>query len=123
MSRPKGEDQFNRKRLRYSYLSVVVSIGLVLFVLGVMMTLLYQARTLTEELKENFTFTLFLTPEATEAEREALQTEWSMAPEVRQIVFVSKEEAAAKRAATAEKRRIAKEKKLLKELQKKHGMA
>ncbi len=96
MSRPKGEDQFNRKRLRYSYLSVVVSIGLVLFVLGVMMTLLYQARTLTEELKENFTFTLFLTPEATEAEREALQTEWSMAPEVRQIVFVSKEEAAAK---------------------------
>ena len=48
MSRAKGEDQFNRKRLRYSYLSVIVSIGLVLFVLGVMMTLLYQARTLTD---------------------------------------------------------------------------
>lgn len=96
MSRPKGEDQFNRKRLRYSYLSVIVSIGLVLFVLGVMMTLLYQARTLTNELKENFTFTLFLRPETTTAQREALEATWAMAPEVRQIVFISKEDAAAK---------------------------
>jgi cell division transport system permease protein len=91
MSRAKGEDQFNRKRLRYSYLSVIVSIGLVLFVLGVMMTLLYQARTLTDELKENFTFTLFLQPETTTAQREALVTTWSMSPEVRQIIYVSKE--------------------------------
>ena len=96
MSRSKGEDQFNKKRLRYSYLSVVVSIGLVLFVLGVMMTLLYQAKTVTQELKENFTFTLFLKPEATSEQREALQTTWSMAPEVRQINFVSKEDAAQK---------------------------
>ena len=96
MSRAKGEDQFNRKRLRYSYLSVIVSIGLVLFVLGVMMTLLYQARTLTDELKENFTFTLFLQPETTTTQREALVTTWSMSPEVRQIIYVSKEDAAAK---------------------------
>jgi len=73
-----------------------VSIGLVLFVLGVMMTLLYQAKTVTQELKENFTFTLFLKPEATSEQREALQTTWSMAPEVRQINFVSKEDAAQK---------------------------
>ncbi len=96
MSRSKGEDQFNKNRLRYSYLSVVVSIGLVLFVLGIMMTLLYQAKNLTQELKENFTFTLFLKPETTNAQREALQTTWSMAPEVRQIQFISKEDAAAK---------------------------
>ncbi len=96
MSRAKGEDQFNRKRLRYSYLSVIVSIGLVLFVLWVMMTLLYQARTLTDELKENFTVTLFLQPETTTAQREALVTTWSMSPEVRQIIYVSKEDAAAK---------------------------
>ncbi len=96
MSLAKGEDQFNRKRLRYSYLSVIVSIGLVLFVLGVMMTLLYQARTLTNELKENFTFTLFLQPETTTDQRETLEATWSMAPEVRQIIYVSKEAAAAK---------------------------
>lgn len=96
MSRSKGEDQFNKNRLRYSYLSVVVSIGLVLFVLGIMMTLLYQAQNLTQELKENFTFTLFLKPETTDEQREALQSTWSMAPEVRQINFVSKEDAAAK---------------------------
>lgn len=96
MSRSKGEDQFNKNRLRYSYLSVVVSIGLVLFVLGIMMTLLYQAQNLTQELKENFTFTLFLKPEATDEQREALQATWSMAPEVRQINFVSKEDAALK---------------------------
>ncbi len=94
MSRSNREEQFNRRRLRYSYLSVIVSIGLVLFVLGVMLTLLNQARNLTDELKENFTFTLFLEPGTTESGRDIFLEKWTMAPEIREIVFISKEDAA-----------------------------
>jgi len=96
MSRAKGEDQFNKNRLRYSYLSVIISTGMVLLVLGVMGTLLYQAKTLSEELKENFTFTVFLKPDVRETQRDSLQTKWAKEPEVRQVLFVSKEEAAIK---------------------------
>ena len=92
ISRP--EEQFNKRRLRYSYLSVIISIGLVLFVMGAMVTLIYQARTLADELKENFTFTLFLEPNTSFAKREAFLQKWSMAPEIRTIDFISKQEAA-----------------------------
>ncbi len=94
MGRSNREEQFNRRRLRYSYFSVIVSIGLVLFVLGVMLTLLHQARNLTDELKENFTFTLFLEPSTSESSREVFLKNWAMSPEIREIVFVSKEDAA-----------------------------
>lgn len=92
ISRP--EEQFNKRRLRYSYLSVIISIGLVLFVMGAMVTLIYQARTLADELKENFTFTLFLEPNTSFAKREAFLQKWSLAPEIRTIDFISKQEAA-----------------------------
>jgi len=92
MSISNREEQFNKRRLRYSYLSVIVSVGLVLFVLGVMLTLLNQARNLTDELKENFTFTLFLEPGTTESSRDVFLEKWSMAPEIREIVFISKVE-------------------------------
>ncbi|MDG1710317.1 MAG: permease-like cell division protein FtsX [Schleiferiaceae bacterium] len=94
MSRSNREEQFNKRRLRYSYLSVIVSVGLVLFVLGVMLTLLNQARNLTDELKENFTFTLFLEPGTSESARDVFLEKWTMAPEIREIVFISKEDAA-----------------------------
>tara|TARA_Y100000389_G_C17395300_1_gene482176 strand:- start:435 stop:1319 length:885 start_codon:yes stop_codon:yes gene_type:complete len=92
ISRP--EEQFNKRRLRYSYLSVIISIGLVLFVMGAMVTLIYQARNLADELKENFTFTLFLEPNTSFDKREAFLQKWSMAPEIRTIDFISKQEAA-----------------------------
>ena len=44
MGKSKGEDNFNRRRLRASYFSVIISIGLVLFLLGIAGTLIHQAR-------------------------------------------------------------------------------
>lgn len=97
MTRAKGEDQFNKNRLRYSYLSVIISMGMVLLVLGVMATLLYQANTLSNELKENFSFTVFLKPDTPKSESKQLmkkfKEEWL---EVRDTSFVSKEIAAKK---------------------------
>lgn len=99
MAKSQGEDKFNRRRVRASYLSVTISIGMVLFLLGLTGTLLYQARTLTEDLKENFTLTLFLETSASNDQINDLQSKWGQAPEVRSITFVSKEEAAAQFAA------------------------
>ena len=95
MAKSQGEDKFNRRRVRASYLSVTISIGMVLFLLGLTGTLLYQARTLTQDLKENFTLTLFLSTSASQDHINDLQSKWGQAPEVRSIAFVSKEEAAA----------------------------
>ena len=62
--------------------------------MGAMVTLIYQARTLADELKENFTFTLFLEPNTSFAKLDAFLQKWSMAPEIRTIDFISKQEAA-----------------------------
>ena len=94
MGKSRGEDNFNRRRLRASYFSVIISIGLVLFLLGIAGTLIHQARSLTEDLKENFTFTLFLKSSASQSQIDALQSKWAQSPEVRSMVFVSKEVAA-----------------------------
>ena len=68
MAHPAPEEQFHRQRVRTAFVSVTVSMALVLFVVGVMASLLLQARELGRELQENFTFTAFLVPETDAAE-------------------------------------------------------
>lgn len=94
MAKAQGEEAFNKRRVRFSYAGVVLSIGLVLFLTGIMATLAYQSRVLTDDLKENFTFTLFLKQSATQAQADAFIKDWSDEPEIRSLRFVGKEEAA-----------------------------
>jgi cell division transport system permease protein len=56
--------------------------------------LAYQSRVLTDDLKENFTFTLFLKSDATQEKADAFIKDWSDEPEIRSLRFVGKEEAA-----------------------------
>ena len=95
MAHPAPEEQFHRQRVRTAFVSVTVSMALVLFVVGVMASLLLQARELGRELQENFTFTAFLVPETDAATVRKLQQKWSNQPEVRSVVFVSRDQAAA----------------------------
>ncbi len=94
MAKAQGEEAFNKRRVRFSYAGVVLSIGLVLFLTGIMATLAYQSRVLTDDLKENFTFTLFLKSDATQEKADAFIKDWSDEPEIRSLRFVGKEEAA-----------------------------
>ena len=55
-----GSDKFNRRRLRSSYASVVVSISLVLFLLGVLQLLLLNAGQVARMVKENFAVQVIL---------------------------------------------------------------
>lgn len=90
-----SEEKFHKRRLRSSYLSVVVSITLVLFMLGVFGTLLLQADDLARHVRENFTFEVLLQEDASEADVRQFQKELELSEQVVSTEFISKEEAAA----------------------------
>lgn len=88
------EEKFNKRRLRSAYLSVTVSIALVLFLIGLLGFLAFNANNLAREVRENFTFTLYLKSDAPELEMRALQKDLLLKDYAKEVEFISKEEAA-----------------------------
>ena len=88
-------DKFTRRRLRSSYISVVVSISLVLFVLGLFGLLVLNAKVIANEVKENFAITVLINNDAPEVEVRQFQKSLELTPYVKTTEFISKEEAAA----------------------------
>jgi cell division transport system permease protein len=75
--------------------SVTVSIALVLFLIGLLGILVLNARTLAKEVRENFTFTLYLQTDAPETEVRQLLKELQLKEYVKETEYITKEEAAA----------------------------
>jgi len=90
---PKSEERL-KKRLRTSYLSVVVAMTLVLFVLGIFGMLVLNAQAISRHVKENFTVLLLLELDTPELEMRQLQKSLGFEDFVLEATFVSKEEAA-----------------------------
>lgn len=88
------QDSFTRRRLRSSYISVIVSISLVLFVLGLFGLLVINAKGIANEVKENFAITVLLSNEAPEVEVRQFQKSLELTPYVKSTEFISKDEAA-----------------------------
>lgn len=88
------EQRFTKKRVRTSYASVVVSMTLVLFVLGLLGVLLLSTNALSESVRENFTFTLVLEADAPETQQRTLLKAQQLAPYTKRAVWVDKEVAA-----------------------------
>lgn len=88
-------DKFTRRRLRSSYISVIVSISLVLFVLGLFGLLVINAKVIANEVKENFAITVLINNEAPEVEVRQFQKSLELTPYVKSTEFISKDEAAA----------------------------
>ena len=80
--------------MRSSYLSVIISISLVLFVLGVFGILLLNAGNIARGVRENFAITLLLEDNAPEMEVRQFQKKLEFAPYVKSTEYISKEEAA-----------------------------
>lgn len=89
-----SEEKFNRRRLRSSYFSVVVSISLVLFVLGTFGALVLNANQVARHVKENFAVTVLLHNEAPPVAVRQFQKSLELAPYVKSTEFISREEAA-----------------------------
>lgn len=82
----------NRKIISSSA-SVVISLSLVLFVVGLIGLILVNAQRLSDYIKENVGFTIMLQDETTEIETIKLQKELEGADFAKSIAFITKEQA------------------------------
>lgn len=89
-----------KRRLFASYLSVVSSTTLVLFVLNVLGFVLLNSQSIANYFKEQVTMTVFLEDETKEMEREQLMTTLRLASFTKAVRYVSKETAATEHSAT-----------------------
>ncbi len=87
-------ERYQKRRLISSYFSVVLSIALVLFLLGVLGLLILNAKKVADLFKEQVTVTIYLKDSAKEVEIKQLEKSLTLADYVKSTVFVSKEQAA-----------------------------
>lgn len=92
----KKEPGYPKSRLTGSYLTVVISVSLVLFLLGLLGLLVVNARQLSDYFKESLSFYIILDENSREADISMLQKDLDAKPYVKSTKYVSKEEAAAK---------------------------
>ncbi len=87
-------EKFQKRRLISSYVSAIVSIGLVLFLLGFLGLILMNSKKVADHFKEHIALTIFLKDDARSVEIEQLQQTVQLADYTKSAVFVSKEQAA-----------------------------
>lgn len=92
----KREPGLSKTKLRSSYLTLVISISLVLFLLGVLGLVLINARGLSDYFRESLSFSIMLDEEVKEADIRMLQKDMDAKPYVKSTEYISKDEAAAK---------------------------
>ena len=90
----KSFDKYQKRRLRSSYFSVVISISLVLFMIGVLGLILLKSTSVANHFKEKTAMTLFLKDDTTKQNIESLRSSLLKEKFTKEIVFISKEEAA-----------------------------
>jgi cell division transport system permease protein len=90
------ENGYSKTRLRSSYLTLVISVSLVLFLLGVLGVVLINARELSDYLRESLSFSIMLNDDAKEADIRMLQKDLDAKIYVKATKYVSKDEAATK---------------------------
>ena len=87
-------EKFQKRRLISSYISAVVSIGLVLFLLGFLGLILINSKKVADHFKEQIALTIFLKDDARNVEIDQLQQTVGLAPYTKNAVYVSKQQAA-----------------------------
>jgi len=87
-------DQYQKRKLISSYISVVISIALVLFLLGCLGLLVLNAKKVADHFKEQVVVTIYLNESAKEVEINQLEKSLAMANYTKSTEYVSKEEAA-----------------------------
>jgi cell division transport system permease protein len=90
------EPGYSKTRLRSSYLTLVISVSLVLFLLGVLGLVLINARELSDYLRESLSFSIWLDDEAKEPDIRMLQKDLDAKPYVKSTQYISKDAAAQK---------------------------
>ena len=87
-------DKYQKRKLISSYVSVVISIALVLFLLGSLGLLVINSKKVADHFKEQVVMTIYLNDTAKEGEVNQLKKSLAMADYTKDALYVSKEEAA-----------------------------
>ncbi len=87
-------DSFQKRRLRSSYASVVISIALVLFMIGMLGLILLKSTKVANHFKQEVVMSLFFKDEVTKKQIEPFREALSKESFTRELYFISKEEAA-----------------------------
>ncbi|MFV8345216.1 cell division protein FtsX [Flavobacterium sp. ZB4P13] len=87
-------DKFQKRRLISSYFSVVLSVFLVLFLLGVLGLFIINSKKLADDFKENIAMTVFFKKEANDSILKAFGTELKSSRFAKSYDYVTKEAAA-----------------------------
>ena len=90
------EAGYSKTRLRSSYVSLVISVSLVLFLLGVLGLVLINAKELADYLRESLSFSIMLDDDAKEPDIRMLQKDLDAKPYVKSTEYISKDAAAVK---------------------------
>ena len=87
-------EKFQKRRLISSYFSVVLSMFLVLFLLGILGFFVINSKKLSDDFKEEIVMTVFFKSEATDSVSSAFSEELKLAKFVKSSDYVTKEQAA-----------------------------
>ena len=87
-------EKHQKRRLISSYFSVILSIALVLFMLGVLGLLVLNAKSISDNFKEQVILTIYLEDTSKEVEIKQLEKSLAFSDYVKQTKFISKESAA-----------------------------
>jgi cell division transport system permease protein len=87
-------ERYQKRRLISSYFSVVISIGLVLFLLGLLGLLVLNTKKIADHFKEQIALTIYLKDSAKDVEINQLNKSLALADYTKTTNYVSKEEAA-----------------------------
>jgi len=92
----KKETGFSKAKLGGSYLTLVISVSLVLFLLGILGLVIINAKELSDYFRESLSFSVILDEDAREADIRMLQKDLDAKPSVKSTEYVSRDEAAIK---------------------------
>ena len=87
-------EKHQKRRLISSYFSVVISIALVLFLLGLLGLLVLNAKSVSDNFKEQVVLTIYLEDTSKDVEIKQLEKSLAFSNYVKQTKFISKESAA-----------------------------
>ena len=87
-------DKFQKRRLISSYFSVILSVFLVLFLVGILGLFVLNSKKLSDDFKEQIAMTVFFKSEANDTILKAFEAELKTAKFVKSSIFVSKDAAA-----------------------------
>lgn len=89
------QEKFQKRRVLTGYLSVVISISLVLFFVGILGLFLLNTQNIASYFKEQIVMTVYLKDNAKDIEITQLQKKVQLNPATKKINYIQKEEAAA----------------------------